>query len=164
MLQTIADSSTVKAVMVGTGSKEGGTEISLKDSEGNVIVSYTPVKSFSGVLFAGYDFNKGEIVEAYAGSESLGSVTIENTVNTIGDVKTMGGPGGMGGSMGGRHGMRGNGAVSENEIRENFPEGMTPPDGNYENGERPELPEGMTPPEGAFRKGKFPDGEFKEGN
>ena len=166
MLQTIADSSTVKAVMVGTGSKEGGTEISLKDSDGNVIVSYTPVKSFSGVLFAGYDFDEGDTVEAYAGNESLGSVKIENTVNTIGDVKTMGGGhGGMGGGfMGGKGGMRGNGAVSGNEMQGNPPEGMTPPDGNFENGERPEMPEGMTPPEGGFQNGEFPNGEFKEGN
>ena len=99
MLQAISDSSSVKCVVVGIGDKEGGTEVTVKDKDGDTVAAFTPAKSYSAVVFAGFDIEDGENYEAYVSDSdpALGEVTIEETVNIIGDVKMFGGFGGPGG-------------------------------------------------------------------
>ncbi len=116
MLETISDQSAVTAIMVGLDATQEGGTVSIQDASGNEIVSYSPQKKYQGVLFAGYDLEEGAEYTAYLNGESLGSVTISQTVNTIGTVGGMGGGPGMGGGrgMGGGHNMEGGPDVSGN--------------------------------------------------
>ncbi len=112
MLETISDKSTVTAIMVGLDATQEGGTVSIQDASGNEIVSYSPQKKYQGVLFAGYDLEEGAEYTAYLEEESLGSVSISQTVNTIGTVSGMGGMGGPG--MGGGRSMEGGPNVSGN--------------------------------------------------
>lgn len=155
MLQSIGDSSGVYAVVVGTGSQKAGTEVIISDADGNEIVSYTPAKSFSAVLFAGFDFEKGGEYTASAGGSDVGSVKISAASNTIGEASSFGGPGGFRGNGGGRGGFNGGDGQ------------MTPPDGFDpsqipDDFDKDQMPDGFnpggdfTPPEG-FDGKQFPD-------
>lgn len=139
MLQSIGESSDVYAVVAGTGSQKAGTEVVISDEDGNEVVSYTPSKSYSAVLFAGFDFTKGSSYTASAGGTNLGSVPISGASNTIG---TVGGFGGGRGGFGGGRGGWGGGSVSQNGA-------MTPPDGNMPgNGRQMMPPDGRIPDNG----------------
>ena len=135
MLQSIGESSEVYAVVAGTGSQKAGTEVVISDADGNEVVSYTPSKSYSAVLFAGFDFTKGSSYTASAGGTELGSVSISGASNTIGNV---GGFGGGRGGFGGGHGGFNRGDGTQDGT-------MTPPDGNMPGNGRQ-----MTPPDGSI--------------
>ena len=166
MLQTISESSTVTCIAVAAasldsddageddsgnhgpgrhdeGSAEAGTGIVIKDSSGAEVASFYPVKKYSAIVFAGFGFESGEIyTAAIAGGTTgveteLGSVTIEGTVNYIGDLQTFGAPGG---SPGGGPDF---GAPPDGEKPDfdgEWPEGERPDfDGEWPDGEKPDF-------------------------
>lgn len=151
MLQSIGEDSDVYAVVVGTGSQKAGTEVSVSDADGNEVVSYTPSKSYSAVLFAGFGFKKDSEYSASVGGSEVGRVKISAAGNTIGEVQGFGGFGGHGGPGGGRGGF--NGAPEDfdpSQIPDDFdpsqlPEGFKPGNGRD-----------MMPPEG-FDPSKRPE-------
>ena len=67
----------------------GGTEVVVSDSQGNVILSFTPEKDYQSVVFSSPDIKEGTY------TITAGSVTEEITVNSI--VTSNGSFGGMGG-------------------------------------------------------------------
>lgn len=104
MAENFGTSSTQGAILVGmTGTAPAGTEVGLKDSKGNVIVSYTSLKTFSSVVISAPGVEKGGTYTIYVGEASM-----ELTMSSIiyGSGAGMGGGGGRpgGGPGGGRPG------------------------------------------------------------
>lgn len=96
------DAQETQGSMLLTGSGNAGDEIVLKDSDGNVLVSYTPQKSFQSILVSCPELQVGNTYTIYVGSASA---TIEMTALVMGQGSGMGQMGGMQGGMGG--GMQG---------------------------------------------------------
>lgn len=71
-----------------SGSVESGTEITLKDSSGNVIVSYTPDKAFQSIVISSPDIESDGTYTLTVGSESY---TIEMSGTIYGQGTGMGG-------------------------------------------------------------------------
>lgn len=115
MAQTPSDGSSVYTIFVGT-SQSAGTEIKLLDSSGKELITYTPSKQISCVVFSSPDIKNGETYTVTAGGSEVGSCTVSSYCTTIGNVTASSG-GSMGGGMGGRGQM----------PQQNG--GMTPPTG-----------------------------------
>ena len=77
-----------------------GTEITITDASGKVLISHTAAKSFNSVVFSCEELKIGESYTVTAGSQSQ---TIELTSTST----TSGGSGGWGGFGGGMKGNRG---------------------------------------------------------
>lgn len=102
---------------------EAGTEISLEDTNGNVLLSYTVPCSFSSALLSCPQMQLGETYRIRAG-ENTEEFTQEEISTFLGDVQTgmfggnMQGQGGFGGTNhrgGGRKGFGGGQSVSGNQ-------------------------------------------------
>ena len=142
MLDRIAGGSDTYCVFTFTQTQEGGQTYTLKNADGETVLTAVPENGFSILILAAADLPKGEY-SLYCGEDCL-----------------MVAPGGMGGGMrpmGDRMPPEGmefpEGERPEPPEGMEFPEGERPepPEGmELPEGERPELPEGMTPPEGGF--------------
>lgn len=77
-----------------------GTEVVLKDSDGNTVLSYTPTKNYQSVVLSSADIKTGETYTVTAGSQSK---TVEMTDTIYGSGNQMGGGHMGGGQMGGGH-------------------------------------------------------------
>ena len=120
------------SVLVSTGNQSAETEITVTDSSGNAILSFTPSTSYSCVLISSPDLLIGETYTITVDGTSQ-EVTLDDYIYG----QSMG-FGGLGAGQGGPGGQM--------PDMSDF-DGQTPPDFN---GERPELPEGFdgqTPPE-----------------
>lgn len=120
MAERPADSSTQTTIQVEVDSQSGGTELTVTDSSGNTVISYTPSKAYSNVVISSADLKQSETYTVYAGGAEVTTVTTTSTVTTQGG-NTMGG--GMGGNMGG---MRPGGFGSDNGGMQGGPGGMRP--------------------------------------
>lgn len=69
MAQSFSDS-TQGVVAVNAGNRAAGTEIVLKDSSGNVIISRTPELDFAVVILSSPEIKKGEIYTIVIGSDT----------------------------------------------------------------------------------------------
>lgn len=84
-----------------------GAVISLKDSNGNTIVSQTATKAGNAAIFSSPSITKGSTYYVYVNSTSGGSATVSSINTTIGTYTSgnTGGPqGGGGNNPGGNHG------------------------------------------------------------
>ena len=86
---------------------DAGTEVSVKDADGNVILSTTTPKQCSSLIFSSDKLTAGNDYNVYAGSEVLSTVTAENGVVGNGATGQQGGMGGFGGGGRGGRGDRG---------------------------------------------------------
>lgn len=94
--------STQCSMLVQFDSKvSGGTEVVLKDSSGNTVLSYTPNKDYQSVVLSSAAIKTGETYTVTAGSQSK---TVEMTDTIYGTGNPMGGGGQMGGMGGQRPG------------------------------------------------------------
>lgn len=103
MAMNFGSSSTQCSMLVSfDGTVSGGTEITLKDSDGKTILSYTPEKDYQTAVLSSPDLKKGETYTVTAGNQSK---TVEMTDTVVGSGGQMGGRqmGGYGG-LGGRPG------------------------------------------------------------
>lgn len=97
MAMAPSDSSAINSVNIALENYyDGGTEIVMKDSEGNEIISYTPAKKFNSFVFASEKLKTGENYVVYADGEEIVTITVSDVVTTSGNVSP-----GMGGHMGG---------------------------------------------------------------
>ncbi|MBP5271936.1 MAG: carbohydrate-binding domain-containing protein, partial [Clostridia bacterium] len=104
MAMNFSSSSTQCSLLVSfDGTVSGGTEVTLKDSDGKTLLSYTPEKDYQTVVLSSADLKKGETYTVTAGSKTQ---TVEMTDTVVGTGNQMGGMGG--GPMGGRGVPRGN--------------------------------------------------------
>lgn len=91
MAQTLSSSSSQSFVAVGfTSSVTGGTRVTVSDSNGNVVYSFTPTKDFGMVCISGAEISTSKSYTITAGTESV-SVQGGSSSN----LSSMGG--GMGG-------------------------------------------------------------------
>lgn len=91
MAQTPSSSSSQASVSVGfTSTVSGGTKVTVSDSSGNVVYSFTPVKDFGMVSISGAEISTSETYTITAGTQSV-SVQGGSSSN----LSSMGG--GMGG-------------------------------------------------------------------
>lgn len=97
MAVNFGDDSTQGTMLVNASTRQENKEITLKDSDGNTIVSWTPDKSYNSVVISTPDIVKGNTYTVTLGSESI-DVVMENTVYGEGGMGGFGGsgrPGGM---------------------------------------------------------------------
>ncbi len=119
-------------VLTLSSTYSGGTELTVLDSSGNTVLSFTPLKSFQSVVCSSPDFITGETYSLCLDGSETASITLSDVISFAGTPtgNMMGGHGGHGGGFGGHGG--------------NFeiPDDMSFPDPG-------EMPEGgMQPPEG----------------
>lgn len=161
MAMNFGDTSTQGSILISTANCAAGTEVVLKDADGNVMVSYTAESSFNSVVVSCPGLEQGGTYSVMAGDEAY-EVTLESLIYGSG----MGA--GFGGGMGG--GRPGNGNGGDRQQGSELPDGMSEPPEVPTDGERPEMPDGMSeppemptdgerpePPEGA---GNMPGGRF----
>lgn len=137
MAMNFGDTSTQGSILISTANCAAGTEVVLKDADGNVMVSYTAESRFNSVVVSCPGLEQGGTYTVTAGDEAY-EVTLESLI--YGSGFSMGG--GFGGGMGGGRPGDGNGGDRQ--------QGNEPPEMPTD-GERPE------PPEGA---GNMPGGGF----
>ena len=143
MAQNFGSDSTQGSIMLSSANASTET-ITLKDSSGKTLVSYTPAKNYNNAVISTPDIVKGSTYSASVGGETT-EVTMDSLI--YGEGFGMGGFPGAGG-MGG---MQPDGDPPEGMS---MPEGFTKPDGDppaKPSGDPPEgmsMPEGMTKPQG----------------
>lgn len=123
MAETFGDNSTQYSIMVTFDSViSAGTEVTLKDSSGNVVLQFTPEKNYQNVIFSSADISEGTY------TITAGSTSQEITVSSI--STTSGNGGMMTGGMGGGNMMQPGNPSDFNNENQQMQQNMTPPDGN----------------------------------
>ncbi len=111
MAQVPDTSSTQASILMYYSSiQEAGTAITLKDSNGKVIVSTTPAKQYASVAISAPGLKTGSTYTLYSGSSKIVTFTPKNAVtylNESGETTNQSrGPGGFGGRGGRKPGSR----------------------------------------------------------
>ena len=133
-----------------------GTTISLSDSSGNTIISYTPVKTFQCAVISAPEITSGSTYTLTAGDSTY---SVEMTSNIYGASNGMGGfGGGMGGGFGGGR-MNGGGRFNSGSSADS---GSSSTDGSGEptapgDGEMPEMPDDLDGERPDFANGERPE-------
>ncbi len=103
MAQTAGESSTQPSLlMTFSTSQQAGTIISLRDSDGNVIISHQSAKAFNSTAFSSPELKSGEKYSIFTEDNKVVEFTIENMVTYLNEdgvtTKAQGfGPGNRGG-------------------------------------------------------------------
>ena len=151
MAEGFSDSSTQPSVMYNTITvSAAGTQISLEDADGNVLLSYEAPCSFSSVTLSSPELKLGESYLVVIG-EKAEWITLEEVSASYGNAQSEG----FGGTMnwgGMQHRERletdeNSGEFRQRGDRENG--GMQSSDGQDFGGTRPDMGERPTPPEGS---------------
>ena len=160
MFQSLNDSGSTQNSIVYylSETQAAGTKVAVADSKGNVIYeNNSTTQAFNTVLFSAADLKRGESYTVTVGEQSE-TVSVSETVNSIGENRGGNGPqGGMnGGFERGEHPER-PGKGGENGENGGFKRGERPErpgkggengeNSGFERGERPERNR-QTPPEG----------------
>ena len=154
MFQSLNDSGSTQNSIVYylSDTQAAGTKVAVADSKGNVIYeNNSTTQAFNTVLFSAADLKRGESYTVTVGEQSE-TVSVSETVNSIGENRGGNGPqGGMnGGFERGEHPER-PGKGGENGENGGFKRGERPErpgkggengeNSGFERGERPERPE-----------------------
>lgn len=136
MAQNFGTSSTQGVMMVTVDAQSAGSVISLSDSSGNELVSWTADKEYSSVIVSCPEIKQGETYTLIAGS-----ATQEITMDTL-----VYGSGSMGGQKGGGHGK--DGTLPRQDFQ--MDDGTVPRKGRKmddgtESGQNPQIEDGATP-------------------
>lgn len=103
MAQNFGSSSTQGSLLIGTSTQSAGTAVTVTDSDGNVLGTFTPEKQYQCVVISLPGMQKGSKLTVDVGGTAT-EVTMSSLICSSGNVGGM--SGGMGGGMGGRPGMR----------------------------------------------------------
>ncbi|SHO44631.1 carbohydrate-binding domain-containing protein [Anaerocolumna xylanovorans] len=123
MAQAPSDGSKQPSVAyVFDSAQTGGTKISLADTDGKEMISYTPEKNYQYVLISSPLLEKNKKYTLSSNGSLVYTFTISDTVNANTTLQTTGGPGGFGGGNGGGRGQGSNGSPNGKFG------GNTPPD------------------------------------
>jgi len=102
MAETPSETSSQYAIQVNFDEmKSAGTKVSLTDSSGSEIFSYSPEKQFQSVVYSSNKLVAGQTYKFYVDGEEYTSLTLDSVITVYGNRGMMGGPGG-GMSGGGR--------------------------------------------------------------
>lgn len=136
MVQGFGDTSTQCSILWQLGaSVKGGTALTLKDADGNEVVSYTPTKDYQAIVLSSPKLVQGSTYTLTAGTETS-EITLESVVTSNSQTQ------GMGGHGGGKGGFGANGTAPDGSIPEGTPPDGVAPDGTPPTGSRPERPNG----------------------
>lgn len=102
----------------------GGDTVTITDASGNVLASYTPVRSYQNIIFSCPELQVGETYTVTAGSQS---VAVEQSDTVVGESSGMGG-------MGAPEGNNRNGRPSEPPTGENVDRKPADSNGTFGNG------------------------------
>ena len=146
MLDPISESEQPFAVFTFAERQDSGANYTLKDAEGNEILSFSPENDFTNLIMSDADM-------------AVGDYTLWMDETQLAGAEVEGGRGGFGGEFGGTPEGMTPPEKPEGFDPNNMPEGMTPP-------EKPEgfdpnnMPEEMTPPEKpeGFDSSNMPEG------
>ena len=122
MAQNFGSSSTQGSILLNVSSRSSGA-VTVKDSSGSVIISFTPEKEYNSVVISSPDIKKGETYTVTAAGKSQ-TVEMSDIIYSSAGSAT-GNPGG-----------------GQNPGRE---QGQTPPDNQNNGGTPPEKPSGERP-------------------
>ncbi len=137
MAQNFNSSSTQGVMLVSVDSASAGSTITLRDSNGNELISWTPEKSYDCIIVSCPELTEGSTYTLTTGNSST-ELTMDSLVYGSG--------GGMMGGMNGDHGgMDGRGDMRRTFRNNSNGEAPTPPDGNNSNREMPNPPDGNAP-------------------
>ena len=113
MAEKPADSSTQTTIQVELGSQNAGSTVTVKDSAGNEIITYSPAKTYENVVISSSELKTGETYTVYVDGNEVTSIEASSVVTSQGGNGMGGGmgggPGGMGGGMQPGGGMGGPG-------------------------------------------------------
>lgn len=101
MAQGFSETSTQYSLLDNlTSACAGGSKISLADTEGNVIISFTPDKQYQSVVISTPDLENGATYTLTCGDQTA-DITLSSVVTSVGQAGMMGGGmrGGRGGNM-----------------------------------------------------------------
>jgi hypothetical protein len=102
MVETPASNSAQNVVSFAQNkSLSAGTNITLTNTDGAVIMSFTLLKSCQSIIISCPNLVKGNTYSLYGGDTLLSSFTISSTITTIGSSNSIGNGGGMPGGGGG---------------------------------------------------------------
>lgn len=141
MAQNISDSSTQCGALVAVSGGTAGTPVTMADSDGNVIISFTPAKSYNALNISTPDMKTGTTYTIYQNGTLTGSTQIGKDCYTNGTIdggtelttfeqsstvtnSGISGNGGMGGQRPGGGG--------------NFGGGQKPDDSDFGGGQKPD--------------------------
>lgn len=107
MVQGVSSSSSQYSVMFYLNSSYDG-DISLVDSSGNEVVSYSPSKKYSSVIISSSSIKKGEEYTLKIDGEEIDTIKVDSVNSSNSSIGGYGNPrGGSGGGPGGSGGGRG---------------------------------------------------------
>ena len=113
MATSFEDSSTQYSILYNFDSTlDAGTEVTLTDADGNEVMSYTPAKSFSSVVFSSSELAAGDYT--ITAGDTTEKITVSSVATTAGTTSSMGG-GQMGGGKGGPGKMDGQGGPGQTQ-------------------------------------------------
>lgn len=100
MAQSVSSSSTVNTLFITfTSSQSANSIITVKDSNGNNVITYTPSKTYRTAVICNNELQKGNSYFIYVDDTKMYDVTISDTISNLGSSN------GMGNGMGGHGGM-----------------------------------------------------------
>lgn len=103
MATSFEDSSTQYSILYNFDSTlDAGTEVTLTDADGNEVMSYTPAKSFSSVVFSSSELAAGDYT--ITAGDTTEKITVSSVATTAGTTSSMGGGKGGPGKMDGQGG------------------------------------------------------------
>lgn len=110
MAEKPADSSTQTTIQVELGNQSAGSTLTVKDSAGSEILSYSPAKTYQNVVISTPQLRQGETYTVYVNGTEVTSIETTSVVTSQGGST-------MGGGMGGRGAMGGqpDGAMNGNQ-------------------------------------------------
>ncbi len=122
MAENFGDDSSQCAIMYNTSEAVSG-ELTVKDSSGNTVISYTPTKEYSSVVVSSADIKQGSTYTINAGSLSQ-QVEVNDIITAVGEAAGNGGGNPGGAPKGGAPGENGangapNGSLGENKAQNN---------------------------------------------
>ena len=144
MAETFGGSSTQKSVRYNFETAQAaGTEVTIEDAKGNVVLSYTPTKAYASIIFSSADLAEGTYTIRAGSTEA--TFDISSVTTSVGNGGGFGG-GRQNGGFGG--GMQ-DGELPEEIDPDNMPkmqDGQTHP--NFGDGQTPpDFGDGQTPPD-----------------
>lgn len=151
MAQNISDSSTQCGALVAVSGGTAGTPVTVADADGNVIISFTPAKSYNALNISTPDMKTGTTYTIYQNGTLTGSTQIVKDCYTGGTIDggtelttfeqsstvTNSGISGNGG-MGGQRPGGGNFGGGQKPDDNNFGGGQKPDNSNFGGGRRPD--------------------------
>lgn len=146
MLETMSETSAQPSLLYAGTTQAAGTEITLQDAGGEILLTYTAPNSFSAVLVSCPEMQTGSTYTLNLGTASQ-EVTLTQVAATYGVSGGMGQggvPGGMGGGMNDR-GAPGDADAASGRPGDSDATPPTPPDGDTDfqpSGDLPARPDG----------------------